>query len=376
MAVAGAVPGQERRPDLEAVATATGSELVKTVAIKKRAGSSRRTVMSLRMPDLSDVDRFRATAEVTVTNTCVEPGARCIGRRYRYSPKVGAQLRLASRRSATGPAASVPIGPRQKLSCGQRRPDRNHHCPMVFSIPSRAVVPARLPCRPDACVLNLVLDAHSRKARRGNRLVIGADRPDGSIDQGRGRIGVIAFRDGFEVQPVGARATRPTRRFLRMVPGSLGGRQGGHTVTYSVRVPNSERGTVIDARALQRLAIGHLPYSAFVSTELILASRPGRTSPDPVAKRAATFNGHLTETTGFNCTQGPSAFRTPCASRKAGTVQLRREPRRGDETAPLFVNLVSRTFPKRTHARGGDRARLLPGGSLHVVAYPPFHRPD
>ena len=161
-----------------------------------------------------------------------------------------------------------------------------------------------------------------------------------------------------------------------MVPGGLGTRQGGHTVTYSERVPNTERGTVISAQALQRLGIGHHPYSAFVSTELILASKPSGTSPDRVAKRAATFNGHLTETTGFNCTQGPSAFRTPCISRKAGTVQLRREPRRNGKAAPLFVNLVSRTFPKRTQAGRGDRAKVLPGGSLHVVAYPPLRRPD
>jgi hypothetical protein len=376
VAVAAAQPGHDRRPDLEAVATATGSELVETIAIERRAAPSRKTVMSLRMPDLSDIDRFRAEAEITVTNTCVEPGPRCIGRRYNFSPKVGAQLRLASRRGATGAKGTEPIGRRKTLTCGQRRPDRNHHCPMVFSIPSRAVSRSRLPCRLDDCYLNLVLDAHSRNARKGNRLVIGADRPDGTVDQGRGRIGVIAFRDGFHVKPVRAQTQGSRRRFVRMVPGGLGTRQGGHTVTYSERVPNTERGAVISAQALQRLGIGHLPYSAFVSTELILASKPSETSPDRLAKRVATFNGHLTETTGFNCTQGPSAFRTPCISRKAGTVQLRREPQRNGKTVPLFVNLVSRTFPKRTHAGGRDRARVLRGGSLHLVAYPPFRRPD
>jgi hypothetical protein len=376
VAAASADSGQDRRPDLEAVATATEAELVKTVAIEKRAKPSRTTVMSLRMPDLEHVDRFRTTAEITVTNTCVEPGPRCIGRRYRYSPKVGAQLMLAPRRSATAQKKTIRIGARQTLACGQRRPDRNHHCPIVFSIPSRAVNPARLPCRPSACRLNLVLDAHSRKAKRGNRLVIGADRPDGSIDQGRGRIGVIAFRDGFDSTTLRARTEAPRKRFLKMVGGGLGTRQGGHTVTYSAPVPVTERGTVISARAVQRLAIGHLPYSAFVSAELILASRPSRTSPDAVAKRASTFNGHLTETTGFNCTQGPSAFRTPCASRKAGTVQLRREPRRGERAAPLYVNLVSRTFPKRTGAGRRERGRILPGGSLDVVAYPPIRKAD
>ncbi len=364
------------RPDLEAIATATESELVKSIAIERRAGPSRTSVLSLRLPDLESMDGIRVSAEVTVTNTCVERSRRCIGRRYSYSPKVGAQLRLASRRTAAGKAGSVAFSPRRSLACRQQRPDRNHHCPITFSLPKRSIDAASLPCAVRGCRLNLVLDAHHRKARRGDRLVVGADRPDGSIVQGRGRINAIAFREGFDVTTLRSESRRRRHGFLRMVRGNPTSRTGGHTVTYSARVPSVERGTVISADAHQRLAIGHLPYSAFISTELILASRPGRTSPDQVAKRAATFNGHLTETNGFNCTQGPSAFRTPCDSHKAGTVQLRRTPTRNGEAVPLFVNLVSRTFPKRTAAHAGDRAKIRPGGSVDVVAYPPFQKPD
>lgn len=364
-------PELRLRPDLDAVATGTRSELVESMAIRRTAKRSRTVVMSLPLPDLSDADRIKAISEVTVTNTCVEAGPRCIGRRYRFSPTVGAQLRLASRRGAAGRRGTVALSERRTVTCSQRRPHRNHHCPLVFAEPSQGLGSlGRLPCRPDDCRLNLVLDAHDRRARPGNRLVIGADRPDGSVAQDRGRVSAIVFRRGFDTRALENEVDRPRRSHLSMVAGALGGRKGGHEVTYSARVPNVERGTVISAEALQRLGIGHLRYSAFVSTELILATRRGRTSPDRVAKRTATFNGHLTETSGYNCTQGPSAFRTPCVSRRAGLTQLRSEPRRDGDPVPLYVNLVSRIFPKRTPARPGQRARVLPGGGVDVVAYP------
>ena len=374
LGAAGAAAGDEPqrlRPDLDAIATGTRAELVKSIAIRRRASSSRTVVISLRLPDLAGADRIKIAAEVTATNTCVEPGPRCIGRRYGYSPTIGAQLRLASRRSAAGRRGTIAVSERRSLTCGQHRPDRNHHCPIVFAGPSTRIPgPGRLPCRRDECRLNLVLDAHDRRARPGNRLVIGADRPDGSVAQDRGRLSAIVFRQGFETRALEREVDQPRRSHLSMVTGALGNRQGGHEVVYSAPLPDLQRGTVISAEAWQRLGIGHLPYSAFVSTELILASGRNRTSPDRVAKRAASFNGHLTETTGFNCTQGPSAFRTPCVSHRAGIVQLRRTPERDGRIAPLYVNLVSRTFPKRTSARSGDRAKVLPGGSVRVVAYP------
>lgn len=375
LAAAGAAnAGDDRlplRPDLDAVATGTRSELVETIAIRRSAERSRVVVMSLPLPDLSGADRIKATAEVTVTTTCIEPEPRCIGRRYHYSPVVGGELRLASRRSDTGGEGTVALGGRRTVTCSQRLPDRNHHCPLVFADPATALKDlGRVPCDPDECRINFVVDAHHPNARPGNRLVIGADRPDGSVVQDRGRVSAIVFREGFETRALENRVDRPTRRRLPMVPGALGNRKGGREVTYSARVPNVERGTVISAEAWQRTEIGHLPYSAFVSTQLILASGRGRTSPDRVVRRSATFHGHLTETSGFNCTQGPSEFRTPCLSHRAGLVQLRSEPRREGRPVPIYVNLVSRTFPKRTTTRPGQSARILPGGGIDVVAYP------
>jgi hypothetical protein len=366
--------GEERlrqRPDLDAVTTGNNSELVKSIAIRRRAAPSRTVVMSLKLPDLAEADRIKVIAELTITNTCVVPGRRCIGRRYRYHPRVGGQVRLARRRNAAGRGATIPLTERRSLACSQRLPNRNHHCPIVFAEAARRLPAARdLPCRPDDCHLNFVLDAHHRNARPGQRLVVGTDRPNGTIAQDRGRLIAIVFREGLTTRVLESEADRARRRSLSMLSRSKS-RKGRRRVTYSARVPSVERGTVISAEAHQRLGIGHLPYSAFMGTELFLSSRRAGTSPGRVAHRSATLHGRLTERSGFNCTQGPSAFRTPCESHRAGIVELRRVPRKEGRALPLYVNLVSRTWPKRTSARRGDRAKILPRGGIKVVAYSP-----
>ncbi len=357
------------RPDLMTVAAGGDAELVKTIPIRRSAARSRTVVMTVRLPDLRDAERIRVVAELTVTATCFEAGRRCIGRRYRYSPRAGAQLRLARRRHTASRRGSIALSKRRTVRCGQRRPDRNHHCPLVFADAARPLPGAEgLPCRPDRCHLNFVLDAHHRRARRGNRLVVGTDTRRGSVAQDRGRLSAVVFREGFETPALRSSVRRPRRRRLSMSDRRR--RKGSRAVIYSARVPEVPPDSVISAEARQRLGIGHLPYSAFVGTQLILSSKPAGNAPDRVARRSTTQHGHLTERSGFNCTQGPSAFRTPCKSHRAGTVRLRREPRRDGRTVRLYVNLVSRTFPKRARAKRGDRARLLRGGGIDLVTYP------
>jgi hypothetical protein len=166
------------------------------------------------------------------------------------------------------------------------------------------------------------------------------------------------------------KVARPRRRHLSMRSRS-GRKKGRRAVTYSARVPSVERGTVISAEVRQRLAIGHLPYTAFMGTEMILSPRRSGTSPSRVVRRSTTLHGHLTERAGFNCTQGPSALRTPCLTHRAGIAEVQRVPRKEGRALPLYVNLISRTWPKRVSARRGDRAKVLSGGGLEVVAYEP-----
>jgi hypothetical protein len=148
-------------------------------------------------------------------------------------------------------------------------------------------------------------------------------------------------------------------------------RSGGKRVIYSVRMPRLDRGDILVARARETTAIGHLPYSAYVSSEVILAGAPNATHPSRLAKRATLLRGRITEANGFNCTQGPSAFSTPCVTKKTGLIVIRRNvvSHRG-RPKPLYVNLVSRSFPKLARAGPGDRARIRRAGGLEVKRFP------
>ena len=355
---------------IKAATTGNNSELVATIPIARRRGREPRVVMSLppsRLPPLRRGDRLRASAEVQVTTTCVVRGPRCIGRPYRFTPTVDAKLVLAPGRRRTGGRGTARLGRRQSVGCHQPRPNRNHHCVLVPKGTRKLARPRRLPCRPRECHLNLVVDAHHGHARPGNVLVIGTDRPDGSIDQDFGRLNALV---------VPRRPHRPVHRRTRhrrhrSIPVSANG-PARKRVVYAVRMPRLKRGDVLRVRARQRTAIGRLPYNAYVGSEVILAGRPRATRPSRAAKRAAPtgLRGRITESNGFNCTHGPSAYRTPCATRKAGLLEIAHDAvdRRG-RPKRLYVNLVSHLSPKLARARPGDRAPVKPSGRLEVTRF-------
>jgi hypothetical protein len=308
---------------------------------------------------------MKLSAEVQVTTTCVTRTARCIGRQYGFSPAVDARLVLAARgREVAGPSAAAVSG-RQSVRCHQPRPNRNHHCVLVFRNVAVRLGRARLRlCRPHGCHVNLVLDAHSPRAEPGDVLVIGADRPNGTVEQDMGRLNAIVIPRGSRPPPERLRATRRIHRSLpEGAPGS-----GGWRTVYSLKLSGLERGDVIAAAARARTGIGPLPYSAFVSSQLIIAGSRASTHP---FRRDVNLDGRLTEANGFNCTQGPSAYETPCLTRKAGAARIRRHPvdRRGRPRS-LYLNLIMRSFPKLARAGPGDAAAVLRGGFLAATVYP------
>ena len=198
--------------------------------------------------------------------------------------------------------------------------------------------------------------------------MIGADRPDGSIDQDFGRLSALVAPKRPRPRPV-RRHTRHRRH--RSIPLSANG-SARKRVVYAVRMPRLKRGDVLRVNARQRTAIGQLRYNAYVGSEVILAGRPRATRPSRVAKRAAPegLHGRITEANGFNCTQGQSAYRTPCLTQKAGVLEIVHDAvdRRG-RPRPLFVNLVSHVSPKLVRARPGDRARVRLSGHLEVTRF-------
>jgi hypothetical protein len=341
---------------------------VKTVPISRRQGTARRSVLSIgprKLPKLRRGDVLKLSAEVQVTTTCVTAGRRCVGRPYSYTPRARARIVLADgQHAASGSDHVVALSSPQSVSCSQQRPNRNHHCVLVFrNVRARLGRHLRTPCALHRCHLNLVLSAANGRAVPGNVLIVGADRPDGHIEQDMGRLNAVVIPRGAHPR---VRRRRSGRRVHRSLPeGSPG--SGGWRVVYSLKLKHLEGGDVIAAAARARTGIGAFPYSAYVSSELVLAGNRTSTRGFP---RNVSLNGYVTEANGFNCTQGPSAYRTPCVTRKAGLATIRHRPvdRHGDPR-PLYLNLIQRSFPKLARARPGDAAQVLGGGFVTATVY-------
>jgi hypothetical protein len=151
-----------------------------------------------------------------------------------------------------------------------------------------------------------------------------------------------------------------------------GGGEGGWVSVYSVKLPHLQKGDVITADARQVLGIGGLHYAVFDSSQIILTQGRKQVRSGRVAQRSAAPGTALDEANGFNCTQGSSAYRNPCITRKVGQIRIRHDPvnHRGHHV-PLYVNLVSRGLLKFVQKRA-PAAHLKPGGFLRVDHYRAF----
>jgi hypothetical protein len=343
------------------VAVKTSRKLRKTIPIARRDGGKTRSVLSLDLPRLGQGDRIRLNGELILSTTCdFPPSHDCIGRRYLFDPHMHARAVLASRKAESG-RGTLPVSRRDSVTCEQTAPNINHHCPLVISRGSFRVRRLReLPCRPRACRLNLVVDVHNPGARGGELVTVGTNMPQG-IGKGGGRLNAVIIREGARVNSI-RRST--TRRRARKLPASF---DAGRKVVYSQRVPSLRRRDVLLIRARQRTAIKRHRY--YIASKVVVATRPRARWPGPLARRSVWFRGTATAENGFNCTLGPSAFRSPCLRKKAGLALIERTPRgqRGG-IRPLYVNLVSRGFPKVGEVPGSyPPARVLSGGLLTVT---------
>lgn len=342
---------------LRTVVTGRRAELRPTVPIARRAGEKTKSVLSVKLPDLERGERIRFNGEVTITLTCVDQISRCIGKSYGFDPHLRARIVLADEARQAG-RGTEQISKAVSLTCQQTRPNRNHHCPLTIDGGSFSVRELRdLPCRPTSCRLNMVLDAWDNRARRNEFVVVGADQPDGSVEGGKARLSAAVSKGAIDV------AKRSTNREVNtIVPASF---EGGKTVVYSQRLDSVRAGDVLIVRADQYTAIRGLPY--FVSDQLVVTTRRGASRPSALTRRAISRSGLASETTGFNCTLGPSAFSSPCHTVKAGMATIESVPKnKRGQPKPLFINLVTRAFPKLAQARGYPAARIVEGGGLIV----------
>jgi hypothetical protein len=341
------------------------SEKIETFSIERSAGRSRAVAFTIgpkQLPDPVDGGLIEANGEVTLTTTCVDGSERCIGRPYGYSPEVGMRLILTAKKNAVGGKSAVPISRRVSNTCRQDRPHRNHHCPLVIERSKLRVGDAdKLPCKPARCRINMVVDASDRNAKDGNVIVVGADRPDGSIDQDKGRLNAVVLGRGTDL----GERRRSSSPVSRSIPMDAEG-AANQRVIFSVKVKHLDRGDVLLARARQIADISHLPYSAFVSGELIVTTRRDAAESRGLARKTISYRGSMSAVNGFNCTQGSSDYQSPCPTRKAGLARVQRdvENKQGRDV-PLFVNLVSRSFPKLSGSGGGDAA-IVRGGFIEV----------
>ena len=354
--VAPAPADAPRRPAVDAATTGKNSELRKTVPVSRRRDQSPRIVLSMGpggLPALRRGDRLELSSEVQVTVDCTKQEPRCAGRPYRFDPTVIVSLELATRR---GLGARSRIVARRKLSCGQQEPLRQHHCPVVFD--TELAVGENFPCPLDRCFANLIVSAHSRKAHGGERVIIGANKPNGRIVQDKSRVNAMRVSPGVRVQRL--RSSKLLRRSLRLRP--------RRKVVLSRKIEGLERGDVLAVAAAIRSDVRHLGYSALVGAELIAARGPRATSPSRLIRRSVSQRGQISPINGTNCTPMDS----PCATRKVGVLKVRRDiegPSGG--SAPLFVNLVVRTKQKRVERESGARLRIEPSSGLLVRRYSP-----
>ena len=357
---------------LRIATTGNKSELVKTIPIGRKAGDHRRVVMSLQpgnLGDLRDGDRIDATAEVEVS-VCLKPNPRhgstrrCIGRTYGYNPKVRAELVLGSGGEAAGGGSTVFLGSAQG-TCSQRQPNRNHHCVLVIDDGGTTVTDASaLPCNDETCHVNLVLSAWDRKARRGHKLVVGAASDGKRVNGDKGRVNVVRFRPESQGRP---KPIVSKARVRAALPIASDTGEAKKKSLYSVKLEGLRAGEqlVVDAKAVAK--IGHHPYTAFVTSSLVLSERRDSDSREGWPERVGDLNGQIAEANGFNCTQGDSLHENPCVVRKVGVLEITR-----DSPRTLFINLASgmkaQLFGDRW--RPGDKAKIAKSGYLRVYRYP------
>jgi hypothetical protein len=324
--------------------TGDGSERLKGVPISKRPGKLDRVAMSI-APDQFDAiqvgDRLRVNGEVQVSTTCVEPGPRCVGSHYEISPKVTTRIVLSPGPVARG--GFMPLSDSRTQVCKQRRPNRNHHCTLTVPNTETTISDlAALPCPPEACYVNLIVGATNRKAKRGNKVVLGGDQPDGSVKQDKGRLNLVQA-DAAVPLPQTSQTNALVEPALPLTIGDSEKRR----VVYSLPIVAPQQGEILTFDTSFRTDITALRFNTFISSRVILAEAPTAAKSTGLAKRATAYKGQGTESNGFNCTLGSSGYTNPCTTVKAGALQITRKFKTvyGEEPTTLYLNVLAGAKP-------------------------------
>jgi hypothetical protein len=356
---------QAPKPGEPVVAT-TGddSELLRKIPIARTPGARDRVAMRLNPDTFEPIrqgDRLRVSGEVQMSTTCVDPGPRCIGTNYRINPTLTARIVLSP--SPRADSGFFPLSPSRSVLCKNQRPNRNHHCTIAIPNTETAISDlGALPCAPDACYLEMIVGAASKKAKRGNVVVLGADRPDGSVAQDKSRLNMVqSHSDVPDPNVVSSNDLVNTELPLTIEDSEK------KRVVYSIPIQNATKGEVLAFDARFTTSISSLHYNTFISSRVITAKDPADTKSRGYAKRAIPLKGQATESNGFNCTLGPSGFANACTTVKSGAVRFERDviDRHTDQPATIYLNVLAGAKPLLAEkVNPGDRVALgsLPGG--------------
>ncbi len=359
-AFAGRAASQDPEPEGSSAlvaATSDHAELIKTIPVAGGPGAAPRVVMSMgpgQLPDLQQGDRLRASAEVQITADCTFRRPRCAGPPYRYSPRLRGRLILADGQQVTGGANAVAIGDPDDNTCRQKTGDREHHCMLVPRGGIDIGGGGSLPCEPNSCHVNFVVEAWSGHSGPADVVVVGGQRPNGDILQDKGRINVVRTRGPADLQ---AETLATTARVHKALPLNL-----SKQVVYSQKLDGLRDREQLEVEAEMITNINHLPYAARTGARVILAKGRRAVGQGHEVKEIAEFNGEISENNGFNCTQAES----PCLTRKVGVLKMKK-----DASGPLFVNLVAIVGPKNRPAGPGDHVKVAPSGGMRVTRFPP-----
>ncbi len=341
-------------------------ELEKTIPITKKGAP--RTIVQVQSDDLGPVqegDTLEAFSEVEVSVTCLEPIPKCVGKIYRYSPKVDAKLVLADGKSRKG----TPVGNPDRITCSQDLPNRNHHC--VLTLHRSETLKRTPPCAP-SCSLNLVLEASHKNAVSGNKLVIGADQDQG-IAQRRATLSVGVFSPGETYEHEESKSTRPIVKKVDINPNDT-----REVTVASIRLDRLTQGEVLAVEGRVTSSIGHLPYNVLTQGQVVLSETRGSSNNHGIPLSVATRNGLVTAKNGFNCTQGRSGFKSPCAIEKGAFVRIlansKRHPNQDEGPwVPLYMNFFVGFQEEYTTGRTwrpGDVAKIR-SARLEIRRYTP-----
>ena len=192
------------------------------------------------------------------------------------------------------------------MLCKQRRPNRNHHCTIAIPNTETTITDlAALPCPPDACYVNLIVGASSKKSKKGDVVVLGADRPDRTVQKDKGRLNVVQSR-----AKVPAPAVTSSEALVNTQLPLTEGKKEKRRVVYSVPIPAPLKGEVLAFDASFGSNISGLRFNTFVGSRVLMATDPTATTPRGSRRARSRSAVRRPSPTGSTAPSGPAASPT------------------------------------------------------------------